>query len=207
MDKLEFLEMNQNEIEESGELAASAFEDYEYMTTYVSDMKKCKNFVHIATPIDVKVNTDAVRLIAKSGDKIVAVATLFPPGVSRVGDIEYIKAGMIKAYFAGGVLDVDAWVNMDKKAGVPCHSLKGNIWYLNLLTVDPSFQGKGVGSEFINDGIVPYVKNHGGEKLCLFTNSEKNKKFYEKNGFEVFDYREFYYKGRTLPSYSFIKTL
>ena len=51
--------------------------------------------------------------------------------------------------------------------------------------------------------ILPYVKEHGGETLCLFTNSEINRTFYQKNGFEEFDQRFFTRKGKQLGSWSF----
>ena len=45
----------------------------------------------------------------------------------------------------------------------------------------------------MQEGIIPYVKEHGGKKLCLYTNSEINCRFYKKNGFEEFDSPTFSY--------------
>ena len=197
--------MKEYEIEESGAIVAKAFENYEYMVTYIADDHRRKEFVSITMPIELKVNNKAVRFVAEQNNTIIAVATLFPPNVKRAGDIKYIRAGMLKAFFRGGFIDVNAWVNMDKKASAPCHSFKENVWYLNLLTVKPEWQHKRVGSRFINECIISYVKANGGKKLCLFTNLVGNRRFYVKNVFHEFDYREFYYKGRKLPSYSFIR--
>lgn len=207
MSELKFEIIKEEELDECGEIVARAFENYEYISNYISNSEKRKKFVSVCMPIELKVNKRAIRFVAKEGGTSVAVATLFPPGVSRVNDIEYIKAGFAKAFVYGGVIDVNAWVNMDKKASAPCHSLDKDVWYLNLITVDPSCQGRGIGSRFINECIVPYVREHGGKKLSLFTNSEINKTFYFKNKFEEFDYREFFYKRRRLPSYSLIRDL
>ena len=80
--------------------------------------------------------------------------------------------------------------------------IKEDTWYLNMLAVDPKYQNMGIGSQFINECIVKYVKDNGGKELSLFTNSDKNKEFYLKNGFNEFHYRDFSYKGKKMPSYS-----
>ncbi len=68
---------------------------------------------------------------------------------------------------------------MEKKAGEPCHSIGGNnTWYLNSLTVDPTGQGRGIGSKMLQEYIIPYVRASGGDALTLYTNAEGNCKFY-----------------------------
>ena len=68
-------------------------------------------------------------------------------------------------------------------------------------------QGKGIGSRFMQEYIIPHLKEAGGEVLCLFTNSEMNRKFYEKNGFTLFDEKEFEYKERKIGSWSYCMKL
>ena len=204
MSKIEYSIMDKDEMYECALLAARAYENYEYFTNYISDKNKREKFLSIVMPMDVKINKDVINLVAKLDGKIVAFAMLYRPGKKRAPDIEYFKAGILKAFLSCGVLDVNAWANMDAKASEPCHTIKGNEWYLHTLTVDPMHQGRGIGSNFIHECILKYVKNNGGNNLALFTNSERNKKFYNKNGFSEFDYREFKYKGKILPSYSLI---
>ena len=86
-------------------------------------------------------------------------------------------------------------------------SLKGEHWYLSLLTVAKESEGKGIGGRFLNDCLIPYVKDAGGESLTLFTNSEINRRFYEKNGFCLFDEKRFEYGGRAIGSWSYIMKL
>lgn len=57
--------------------------------------------------------------------------------------------------------------------------------------MEPGFQGKGRGSSFINEYLLPFVRERGAETLSLFKNSEINREFYAKNGFEEFDAKEF----------------
>jgi hypothetical protein len=51
------------------------------------------------------------------------------------------------------------------------------------------------------------VKEHGGDALCLFTNSQINRKFYQKNGFREFNERFFTYMGKELGSWSYVYDL
>lgn len=76
-------------------------------------------------------------------------------------------------------------------------------WYLSSLTVSPDQQGKGFGREMLMDCVVPYVKAHGGTRLCFFTNSESNLHFYQHLGFEVTDYQELDCRGHRMGSWSF----
>ncbi|MBP3201014.1 MAG: GNAT family N-acetyltransferase [Lachnospiraceae bacterium] len=205
MNDLKFEMMKQDEIEESAMLTVRAFEDYNYMVNYMADSDRRRKFLEITMPIELKINHEAINVVVKKDNRIVAVATIYRPGGKKVNDIEYFKAGMIKAFLAGGIIDVCAWVNMDKHASTPCHTLKKDAWYVNMITVEPEFQGKGIGSKLINDFIVPYVKDNGGKEVSLFTNNDRNKKFYAKNGFTEFDYKEFSYKGTKMPNYSMVR--
>ena len=128
---------------------------------------------------------------------------LCPPKYKKPSDMAYMRAGFGKCFLQGGIRDVAAWNAMEGKAGQPCHSLGGQTWYLNLLTVEPNQKGQGFGSRMLRECILPYVRNHGGEMLCLFTNAEGNRKFYQKNGFEEFDQRFFKRKGKQLGSWSY----
>lgn len=78
---------------------------------------------------------------------------------------------------------------------------------MNLLTVAKGYEGKGIGSRFLNEGLIPRIKKHGAETLALFTNSERNCQFYEKNGFTLFDERQFEYNGKSIGSWYYCKYL
>ena len=98
---------------------------------------------------------------------------------------------------------------MDAAAGKPCHDYQKtapDIWYASSLTVDPSVQGTGIGTQFI-EYWEKYIREHGGKQLVFFTNSRKNLDFYLKRGYEVFDEREFEYDGKIMGSWSLRKSL
>lgn len=185
-------------------LAARAFMDYEYFTDYIPNDQRRTRFLNTMLDIEVRINDgQADFFTAKIDGEIVAVAMLCPPEYKKPSDMAYIRAGFGKCFLQGGVRDVAAWNDMEGKAGEPCHSLGGQTWYLNLLTVEPEYKGQGLGSRMLRECILPYVKEHGGETLCLFTNSEVNRKFYQKNGFVEFDQRSFNRKGKQLGSWSY----
>ena len=161
-------------------------------------------FLRTMLAIEVRINDGPADFFtAKEDRKILAVAMLCPPEYKKPSDMAYMRAGFGKCFLQGGIRDVAAWNAMGGKAGQPSHSLGGHTWYLNLLTVEPTRKGQGLGSRMLRECILPYVKEHGGETLCLFTNSEINRTFYQKNGFEEFDQRYFNCKGKKLGSWSY----
>lgn len=201
---LTFEKMRPEERDTCAALAARAFEDYEYFTYYIPDDQRRTRFLSTMLEIEVRINDGPADFFtAKEDGKIVAVAMLCPPEYKKPSDMAYMRAGFGKCFLQGGIRDVAAWNAMEGKAGQPCHSLGGQTWYLNLLTVEPNLKGQGLGSRMLGECILPYVKEHGGETLCLFTNSEINRTFYQKNGFEEFDQRFFTRKGKQLGSWSF----
>ena len=112
-------------------------------------------------------------------------------------------------YKAGDRKTIDEWLKMDAAAGKPCHDYQKtgpDIWYASSLTVDPSAQGAGVGTRFI-EYWEQYIRERGGRQLVFFTNSRKNLDFYLKRGYEVFDEREFEYDGKKMGSWSLRKSL
>jgi ribosomal protein S18 acetylase RimI-like enzyme len=132
------------------------------------------------------------------------------PHYKRPSDLQFLLHGWWNVYFSAGIKRVNAWVNMDESAGKPCHDYQHNgenIWYCSSLTVDPPYQGKGVGTQLVAF-MEEYIREHGGKQLTLFTNSEKNLAFYKKNNFEVFDERDIAVRdGLKMRSWSVKKSL
>ena len=202
---LTFDRMQEDELIICAELAADAFADYEYFSVYVPNHKKRKRFLSAMLKSEFRSNLKrAYFFTAKEEGKIVAVAMLCDPHYQKPSDMEYMINGYGRVFLYGGIRNVSAWNAMEASAIQPCRSLSGHVWYLNLLTVDPASEGKGIGSKIIQEQLIPYVRQHGGEIICLFTNSELNRGFYKKNRFEEFDSRHFTYKGKTIGSWSYM---
>ena len=185
-------------------LAAQAFGDYEYFTDYIPNEQQRTRFLRTMLEIEIRINDGPADFFtAKEDGKILAVAMLCPPEYKKPSDMAYLPAGFGKCFLQGGIRDVAAWNDMEGQAVEPCHSLGGQTWYLNLLTVEPNQKGQGFGSRMLRECILPYVRDHGGETLCLFTNADGNRTFYQDNGFEEFDQRFFNRKGKQLGSWSY----
>lgn len=80
-----------------------------------------------------------------------------------------------KVYKAADKKNIDDWIAMDAAAGQPCHDYQKTgpgIWYVSSLSVDPTMQGIGLGTQMI-DYYENYIRERGGKQVVLFTNSQK----------------------------------
>ena len=202
--------MKHEDLEHCALLAAKAFADYEYFSLYISNTSRRQRFLNALINCEFKANwerTGCFFFIARENDKIVAVAHLCSPEFVKPSDGEYLKAGWMKVWLEGGFRRVNAWSAMEKLASAPCHEFEGKHWYLSLYTVNKEDEGKGIGSAFLKECLIPFVKKADGEVLTLFTNSVVNCKFYEKNGFSLFDEKKFEYNGKSIGNWSYMMKL
>lgn len=210
MSTLVYRKMSAEERNTCALLAAEAFYDYEYFSIYIPNearRKKCLNAMIKSEFLANWSNPEVTFFTAKENNRTVAVAQMCSPDFKKPSDAEYIKAGWLGVMLKGGVRQVSAWNDMEKQASAPCHERTGKNWYLSLLTVAKSDEGKGVGGCFLKEYLIPYVKEAGGETFSLFTNSETNRKYYEKNGFSLFDEKWFEYGGKSIGSWSYVMQL
>ena len=208
--EIEFGQMKRQEIRAAAEVATRAFDDYEYFTNWFREKEERNRIQFAILWREFKTNFRASHyLVGRADGKIVSVAQLNPPSYKKPSDLSYILHGWLKVYREGDRKAIDDWLKMDSDAGIPCHEYQKTgpgIWYASSLTVDPSVQGTGVGSKFI-EYWEQYIRLNGGKELVFFTNSEKNIAFYKKRGFEVFDYRTIEHEGKTMGSWSVKKKL
>ena len=207
---LEFGILSRKELRQAAELAARAFSDYEYFTNWFPDDEvRAKVEISIIWH-SYKTNFNRVhQLTAKLDGKIVAIAELNDPDFKEPSVLSYILHGWLNVYKAADKKSIDDWIAMDAAAGQPCHDYQKTdpgIWYLSSLSVDPSMQGIGLGTQLI-DYYENYICERGGKQVVLFTNSQKNLNFYLKRGYELFDEREFEYNGHKMGSWSLKKVL
>lgn len=203
-----FETMKQEEMDTCAVLAAKAFAGYDFFSVYVPGSKRRSLFLRNMLKVEYRINQGLAHcLVGKQNGRIVAIAIVRDPGYRMPTVREYLRAGFWKNLVIGGYRNVAAWFEMDQKAGIPCQEQCPDAWFVHLLAVETDFEGRGIGSRMMQEGIIPYVKKHGGKSLCLYTNSEINCQFYKKNGFEEFDSQMFGYKGKSFGSWSFRKVL
>ncbi len=124
--------------------------------------------------------------------EIVVAALLKHRDKHDISLIDYIAAGGIKLIKMGG-FSVLNMLRVTNKAKKSYKSLKVPAWYLEVLGVSPSYQGKSLGSKMINDCLIPFISKSRGGVLALFTNTDLNRSFYKKNGFEKFSESRIWY--------------
>ena len=208
---IEFGVLKREKLKEAVELSFRAYEYYEYFLNSFPDLEVRRKVIRsVLYGTWQAIWQKSYFLCAKIDGKIVGLAVLEDPYYKRPSDIQFLLHGWWKVYLSAGIKRVNAWVNMDETAGTPCHDYQHNgenIWYCSSLTVDPPYQGKGIGSQLVAF-MEEYIREHGGKQLTLFTNSEKNLAFYKKNNFEIFDERDIAVRdGLKMRSWSVKKTL
>jgi len=209
--EIEFGMLKLEELEESVELAVRAYEYYEYFTSYFPDLEERRKATRSMMLRAMRTNFGKTHfLTAKIDGKMVAVAQLDDPHYKRPSVLQFLIHGWLMVYWGVKAKHVNDWLAMDAIANKPCHDFQKSgtdIWYASSVTVDPSVQGKGIGSKFIGFW-EDYIRERGGKQLTLFTNSERNLAFYKKNGFEVFDERDVVIRdGMKMKSWSVKKAL
>ncbi|MDO4477566.1 MAG: GNAT family N-acetyltransferase [Lachnospiraceae bacterium] len=196
--------MTLEELPACREITTRAFMNYPYFTVHFPDPKKRESYIRGVVDMDMRLNRDhSVYFTARDDDgTLAAVGQVCPPGYRDASDLKYFFGGYWKFIFTQNIGAMLSWLSMREKAGEPCHAIS-DMWYANLLTVDPPYQGKGVGSGMMRDCFIPYIKAQGGKGMTLFTNTEYNREYYRRKGFKEFDERFFEYKGGRVGSWSF----
>jgi len=207
---IEFRTMKRNELRQAAELAARSFDDYEYFTNWFPEKEERNRVQESVIYHEYLTNFGrADYLVALADSELAAVAQLNSPEYKKPSDLRYFLNGWLRVYKSGDRKTIDDWLAMDAAAGKPCHDYqktKTGVWYASSLTVDPAFQGTGVGSKFIGFW-EEYVRERNGAELVFFTNSKKNLDFYLKRGYDVFDEQQIKFNGKTMGSWSLKKTL
>ncbi|MCR5821550.1 MAG: GNAT family N-acetyltransferase [Bacteroidales bacterium] len=208
-DELIYNPMLRCDIEECAQLAAQSFMDYAYFTTYFPDPAQREEFLRRAILSEYRTTFGRAQfLVACQEGIIVAVAQVFPPDYRKPSTLRYLTHGWWRVLALPCQHMVSAWSKMDAEAAAYCHAMMGgSTWYLSSLTVADSQKGKGFGSSMMRECIVPHVRHEGGSRLCLFTNSENNLHFYQRQGFRLVNEQHFSHDGHSLPSWSLVKKM
>ena len=200
---IRYEQIRQEDIPACTALATRSFMDYAYFTNYFPEEKRRRRFLEKMLEIEFRLCFGKADIWgAWDGDVLCAVALLCSPSWVKPSAWEYMRAGYGKVFLAGGIRRVSDWDDMNAEALKPCH-VDPDAWYLSSLTVDTGKEGQGIGSRMLQECLLPYIRKHNGKSLVLFTNSEENCRFYEKNGFHLFHTEEYTYHGQRMGSWSY----
>ena len=192
------------ELEEVTALLTESFCNYSFFEMYMDNKEKQYKFLRAILEVGVKATyTKYIIMVGVQNNEIVSVAQLKAPDTSKISLMDYVLAGGIKILLAGGLSNTFGFLKMLKEASSICHHLSGRVWYLEFFAVSASCQGQGVGSNMLENCIIPYIQKSGGGLLTLITNSEQNRAFYTKNGFEEFHEMFIRRNGKEIGNWSY----
>lgn len=200
-----YREAEKKDLAEVTALLTESFHGYAFFDMY-SPIKKEKKYQFMRAIQDVSTKASFkkhITLVGIQDNKIVSVAQLKSPDMPDINLMDYVLLGGNKILLAGGLFNTFGLLKMLDEASSICHKLPGRIWYLNSLAVSKSCQGQGLGSKTITDCIIPYIQKKDGGLLTLITNSEQNRLFYKKNGFEEFHEMILFRKDKELGNWSY----
>lgn len=201
---IDFREIRNDELETVAELLTESFKGYSFFEMYLDNKEKQYKFLRTIQEVAVKAAYKKhIMLVGVQDSKIVSVAQLKASNTSDISLIDYILAGGIKILLTGGIRNTFGFIKMVEEANSICHKLPGCVWYLSSLAVSSSCQGQGLGSMMFEDCIIPYIQRRGGGLLTLITNSQRNRVFYKKNGFEEFHEMIISRNGKELGNWSY----
>ncbi len=201
---MEFRPARKKEIRQCVKLSAKSFESYIFYRMFPMKEKTRLRFIRAIMNTGIRCAFDQNALfVTTDNDQIVTVTILESPRHQAPDSFTYLKKGGWRVLLVGGKGNTSAWMNMLEECDAAIHHLPEEHWYLSSLTTAEGQKGKGYGSSTIQKGILPYIRSAGGGLLTLITNSEENKQFYEKNGFQVFDEREIVRSGKRMTNWSF----
>lgn len=114
-----------------------------------------------------------------TGGDVVAAALWAPPGVEPISGEDAEDLGQLMEGLAE--LDAERFVELTKVFGD--HHPHGAYWYLQFMGVAPGLQGRGIGSRLMT----PVLQrcDREGVPAYLDATSERNKRLYERHGFEA----------------------
>lgn len=81
---------------------------------------------------------------------------------------------------------------MQREAAIKKIHPKGLLYYLWFIGVEPSKQGKGIGSSLLTEVVAEGLKQE--RTICLETSTEKNIPWYKQHGFATYKQLDFGYK-------------
>jgi ribosomal protein S18 acetylase RimI-like enzyme len=112
------------------------------------------------------------------------VALWLKPGNTSPSPVKMLQSGALAVPFRSGFRSFFRLMSMLSAGDVPHKkAAPGSHWYLGITAVDPSLQGKGIGTALIKRGLER--ADADGLPCYLETSRERNVSFWEKYGFKV----------------------
>ena len=202
-----YREAKKEEIPYIAKLSTVSFGNYPFFDFVFQDafkqQKEYFSYMEKLHRIHIRANMKKHKCFVGIQDgRIVSTALLQDPAGKRISILDYIMAGAISLVIPVGFIKILDFFDVSEEAHQDCARKYSTAWYLEMLAVDSSMKGCGLGSAMINDCLIPYIRKQGGTEFTLITNTKKNCMFYEKNGFQQFAERALERKGQKISNWS-----
>jgi ribosomal protein S18 acetylase RimI-like enzyme len=176
--------LSRREIEEAGEVAGRAFDDSPFSTfLFPEQRQRTRGLEVIHRTVFRHPGPGAVLHTARDAqDRIVGLALWIPTRrypLSTRSQLSQLPGSLRAIHGRRGAVKIGVAY---ARATAPLHP-KDPHWYLWVLMADPKFQGRGVGSALIDDGLARIDAE--GVGAYLETNNERNIAFYQRFGFAL----------------------
>lgn len=205
---IDYREATNKDFNRIAQLSAQSFANYPYFDCVFRDIFKSNqaygSYMEKLHRVNIKANAQKNKCFVGVKDgKIVSTALIQDPSKEKAVVEDYVKAGGLSLAFPVGLQKILNFFHFSEDARTDCDQKYPSAWYLEVLAVDHTMKGCGLGSSMLQDCLIPYIKEQGGQELTLITNTENNRAFYKKNGFHEFSARTLEQSGKTIRNWSF----
>ncbi|SEQ38625.1 Acetyltransferase (GNAT) domain-containing protein [Lachnospiraceae bacterium NE2001] len=135
--------------------------------------------------------------------RVASIVIIERPTSKPIGFWDYAVSGFPKVLFKLGIIKIMKYLTIADDTEIVVKRIKEPRWHLYFLAVDPAHQHEGIGSDAIQNFLIPLVKKNGGKLLTVTTNAKKNVKFYLDNGFSLVEEEKLSYYGNTIGNWTF----
>ena len=137
------------------------------------------------------------------GGKVASIVIIEKPSDKPIGFWDYAVSGMAGVIMKIGLSGTLKFMELSDKTEIVVKRIPEPRWHLYFLAVDPKYQSQGIGTDAIQNFLIPLVKSNGGNLITVTTNSRKNVDFYIKNGFSLIEEETLEYSAKPFGNWTF----
>lgn len=207
INSIEYKKYNASYEKEVINIFVKAFENYPLFEIVKNDFKKEEKYYSFYNCFMKSLFKATIRknecYIGINDGKVIDLVIIDAPTDKPVGFLDYLLSGGIKPILKLGLFNALKFLKLSDETEYVVKSIKEQRWHLYFLVVDQKYQGKGIGSDAINNFLIPFVNEKNGKLITVTTNSIHNVNFYKNNGFSLIKEESLKYKDRTVNNWSF----
>ncbi|MBQ7641229.1 MAG: GNAT family N-acetyltransferase [Acholeplasmatales bacterium] len=207
INSIEYKKYNSSYEDEVINIFVKAFENYPLFEIVKNDFKTEEKFHKFYNSFMKSLFKATIRknecYIGINNGNVIDLVIIDAPTDKPVGFLDYVLCGGIKPILKLGLFNALKYLKLSDETENVVKSIKEPRFHLYFLVVDPKYQGLGVGSDAINNFLIPFVKEKNGKLITVTTNASQNINFYSNNGFSLIKEETLKYKDRTVNNWSF----